>query len=368
MTFIPRDRFISLVVYISSAKGMPNRGNELDSTQKELIVQLSEDGISGSKIAELLKLNRFTVLKFLKRFRFSGSLEKGHRSGRPRKTDDRAERRLIRVVKTNRRKTLKDITSIYNSQTPTKISLTTVKRRLKFHGYKRRVVKKKIVISKQNRVRRRAWCRGKLHMTVENYWRKVIFSDETQVVLGKDRKVYIWRKDNEKWLPRCLGEHSDPNPQVQTSVMFWGCVTYDGVGTLVPVDGNINSQKYTDILDDNLWPVVSKVFPNSPWIFQDDNATPHTSRYTIQWKQRNQIPCMMWPAQSPDINIIENVWRKMKILLQRRVHEIHSRNDLIDTVLEIWTSFTPAYIRSLYLTLPTRVRHVLRANGCITKF
>lgn len=32
-------------------------------------------------------------------------------------------------------------------------------------------------------------------MTVENYWRKVIFSDETQVVLGKDRKVYIWRKD-----------------------------------------------------------------------------------------------------------------------------------------------------------------------------
>ena len=56
--------------------------------------------------------------------------------------------------------------------------------------------------------------------------------------------------------------------------MFWGCITYDGVGTLVPVNGNINSQKYVDILKDNLWPVVAKVVPNSPWTFQDDNAPP----------------------------------------------------------------------------------------------
>ncbi|MCG8112906.1 MAG: IS630 family transposase [Candidatus Thiodiazotropha taylori] len=347
---------------------MPNRGGELGSDQKELIVQLSEDGLSGTKIANLLKLNRFTVLKFLKRFKLCGSIENKQRSGRPRKTDSRADRRLIRILKVNRRKTLQDLTSAFNDQTPTKISRTTVKRRLKFHGYKRRVVKKKTVISKKNRVRRRAWCHGKLHVTVNNYWRKVIFSDETQVVLGKDSKVYVWGKDNEKWLPRCLGEHSDPKPHVRASVMFWGCITYDGVGTLVPVDGNINSQKYVNILEDNLWPVVAKVFPNSPWIFQDDNATPHVSRYTMQWKQRNQIPTMMWPAQSPDINIIENVWRKMKILLQRRVHDIHSREDLIDTVMDIWSAFTPAYIKSLYVTLPTRIRHVLRANGCITKY
>ena len=46
---------------------MPNKGGELSSDQKELIVLLSEDGWSeGLKIAELLKLNRFTVLKSLK--------------------------------------------------------------------------------------------------------------------------------------------------------------------------------------------------------------------------------------------------------------------------------------------------------------
>ena len=46
---------------------MPNKGGELSSDQKELIVLLSEDGWSeGLKIAELLKLNRFTVSKSLK--------------------------------------------------------------------------------------------------------------------------------------------------------------------------------------------------------------------------------------------------------------------------------------------------------------
>ena len=103
--------------------------------KKELIVQLSEDRLSGSKVAELLKLNIFTVLKFLKRFKLCGSIENKHRSGRPRKADARADRRLVRIVKVNPRKTLQDLTSVFNGQTPTKISRTTVKRQLILHGY-----------------------------------------------------------------------------------------------------------------------------------------------------------------------------------------------------------------------------------------
>jgi hypothetical protein len=34
--------------------------------------------------------------------------------------------------------------------------------------------------------------------------------------------------------------------------MFWGCISYYGVGTLTPVVGNLNSEKYINNLDDNL--------------------------------------------------------------------------------------------------------------------
>jgi hypothetical protein len=32
--------------------------------------------------------------------------------------------------------------------------------------------------------------------------------------------------------------------------MFWGCITYYGVGTLVAIDGNMNTDKYISVLDD----------------------------------------------------------------------------------------------------------------------
>jgi hypothetical protein len=44
--------------------------------------------------------------------------------------NDRTDRQLLRVVKTNRRKTLQDITATLNEGTPVKISHSTVRRRL----------------------------------------------------------------------------------------------------------------------------------------------------------------------------------------------------------------------------------------------
>ena len=101
--------------------------------------------------------------------------------------------------------------------------------------------------------------------------------------------------------------------------MFWGCITYDGVGTLAVVDGNINSQKYIDILDTNLWPVIAKVFSAGQWIFQDDHAPPHVLRLTMNWKQANNITTMMWPAQSPDVKIIENFWEMDKYFTAKKI-------------------------------------------------
>jgi hypothetical protein len=47
----------------------------------------------------------------------------------------------------------------------------------------------------------------------------------------------------------------------ESAVLFWGCITYKGVGKLVPVEGNMNSEKYINVLDECLWPVLTKHFP-----------------------------------------------------------------------------------------------------------
>ena len=64
----------------------------------------------------------------------------------------------------------------------------------------------------------------------------MIFSDETQVVLGTDDRVYVWRKTDEKRRPECLGMRSVRNGGCPISVSFWGCICYSGLGTLTPID------------------------------------------------------------------------------------------------------------------------------------
>jgi len=140
------------------------------------------------------------------------------------------------------------------------------------------------------------------------------------------------------------------------------------VGTLVPIDGNIDSRKYVDVLDAHLWPVVCKHFAGKHFIFQDDNAPVHRSIFTHQWKSENGLSSVTWPAQSPDINIIENVWKVIKLHVQKDLSAIQSRQDLIKSVLSAWSKVHQTYIRQLYASIPWRIRSVIAQKGFITKY
>ena len=51
-------------------------------------------------------------------------------------------------------------------------------------------------------------------------------------------------------------------------VMIWGCICWNGVGTLAKVTGNINSEKYKEILEENIWPVIVRHFPDDKYFFR----------------------------------------------------------------------------------------------------
>ena len=88
----------------------------------------------------------------------------------------------------------------------------------------------------------------------------------------------------------------------------------------------------------------------------------------IDYKLKNKIKTLTWPAQSPDLNIIENVWFRLKKELHSDANNINSVAELKDAIRAIWEKLPVEYIKSLYKTIPRRIRTVLRANGNVTKY
>ena len=127
-------------------------------------------------------------------------------------------------------------------------------------------------------------------------------------------------------------------------------------------------KKYIDIIDEHLWPVVARHYPRNDYIFQDDNAPIHRARSVQEYKLQNNIYSMVWPAQSPDLNIIENVWLRLKRELKNGNNIITSKNELEMAIRRVWPNIPVNYIQSLYRSIPRRIQRVSRSKGYITKY
>ncbi len=150
------------------------------------------------------------------------------------------------------------------------------------------------------------------------------------------------------------------------SVMVWGCVSALGKGNLHFCDGTINAEKYIEILEHNMLPSRRHLFQGRPCIFQQDNAKPHSAHITKSWLRRKRVQVLDWPACSPDLSPIENVWR----ILKRKMRQRRPRTvaHLKTCLQEEWDKITPETLHHLVSSVPKRLLSVVKRNGNITKW
>uniref|UniRef100_A0AAY5JYK7 Tc1-like transposase DDE domain-containing protein n=1 Tax=Esox lucius TaxID=8010 RepID=A0AAY5JYK7_ESOLU len=91
------------------------------------------------------------------------------------------------------------------------------------------------------------------------------------------------------------------------------------MGDLHICEGPINVEQYIQVLEQHMLPSRLRLFQRRPWLFQQDNAKPHSAHITTAWHCSKRVQVLNWPVCSPDLSPIENIWRIMKLkILQTR--------------------------------------------------
>lgn len=336
---------------------------KIDDKRKQRALSLLQAGESIREVAEAVGVSEITVSR-LKRL-FLPTLP--HLSaGRPRILSDRMLRDINRKVLTGYCKTGKAVHKYVHRQ-GVRISYKSIMNNLRMIGICARRKVKKSFLSKKHKLARLQWARAHKHWTVDD-WKRVIFSDET--------KINLWNSDGIQY---CLRKEDTPlqpfhvQPTVKHgggSLMFWGCMTYQGLGYGCQIyDGTMKAQDYVNILDTTFMDSLEHYgYRPVDFIFQHDNDRKHTSTSTREYLEGKEIEVLPWPSQSPDLNPIEHVWNYLKVQIGLRENRPTSIHDLWEVVLEEWEKIPLHYIQSLYESMPHRVQAVLKAKGGHTRY
>ncbi len=113
-------------------------------------------------------------------------------------------------------------------------------------------------------------------------------------------------------------------------------------------------------------PSADQLFKDADFIFQQVLAPVHTDKSTKSWFNDDGVGVLDWPANSPDLNPIENLWGIVKRKMRNKRPE--NADKLKAIVKETWASVPPQQCHKLITSMPRQIEAVIKAKEAPTKY
>lgn len=329
------------------------RGKTLSSEEIAKIQTYLEYGLSNREIAKKINRSHSVVDNYVKNPTNYGKNRPTHGNS---KLSKRQRSDIFMLAAKNKHTC---------SQIKSELSLPITTRRVQqiLHDSDRflwRKMLRKPALTKAHKEQRLAF--AKQHMAWGEKWRNIIFSDEKKFNLdGPDGLSYYWHHLEDKrevTMSRNFGGGT---------LMVWAAFSYNGQSPLCTISTKMNSDKYIELLEDVLIKFGNSTLGDT-WTFQQDNAAIHTSKKVKKWFRDHSIPVLSWPARSPDLNPIENLWGILARAVYRDGKQFRSVSELKKKVEEEWSQIPPEIFKNLINSMNDRIFEVISKNGGHTTY
>lgn len=340
------------------------RNKHCTPEKRQIMYRMYQNGETVAEIAEVLGCSRKMVYNGLQLVRENTIylMENKKRTSNWRKTTVSIDRTIRRKSVRYPFKSSREIRNEINEEYSTEISSRTVRRRLNEYQLFGRISRRKPYLSSHNIARRLHFAREHITKSI-SFWKNVLWSDESKFNrLGPDGKTFVRRPKCEEFNPRYTKKtvsHFGGNIKV------WGAFSWRGVGPIVRISGIMDQYQYLNILRDHMEPYAFESMPVS-FTFMHDNDPKHTARTIKSWLSQEKVSVLSWPAQSPDLNPIENLWKDVKVKIQDK--NFDNFDQLWRGVQEAWYSIPIERCQKLVESVPRRLGAVISNRGYSTKY
>ena len=328
-------------------------------TEKIRMIEMKAEGKPIASICEELDRDETTVRRWLNRWTEERLVDARPRTGRPKKISESEEAKMLCFLHTHQTATLREIKSAIGLT----CSLRTIDDYLTANKVRSFNAPLKPSHFPHHLQARLSFARFFQKWSLAK-WQRVIFSDESSFKNHRSCSRKVWRMRGVEASTKA----SKFAATTEIRINVWGAISADGIVSLKKVSNNFTGALYLELLEE----VLPKLMQEKPsFIWMQDNASIHRSKETLGFFELHDIPKLRWPARSPDLNPIENLWgiiaRKLDAVVDTK-GEATTEDDLWKRVQDCANEVPHQVYKNLYQSLLKRMKLVIEKDGFYTKY